>query len=415
MNRKQFLLLVIAVLILGGAGLAVYWQNIAAYRESGSKIGAKILPGLKLADVAQIELIDAKGKATLVRKENYWVVQERENYPADFKAISDFTIKLADLKVVQSDTANPAMLPRVELVDPAAKKPEDPAAKKADDPAARKADDRKETEGTGTRVEFKDASGKTLAALVLGRTVLKKDPGNPLPSAQDGVPAGRYIRLLGDREQVVVVNDPLSNARADPGRWLDKDFAKIDRVKTLAVANDGGGWKITRDVEWGQWKFAGGTDKLDASAAVGATNALGQLSFNDVAVGTRLEDEGSPVTVTAETFDNLVYTLKIAKRKTGNDYLLNVSVAGEPPRTREAEKGEKAEEKERRDKDFAESRQRLELRLARDKARSGWLYVIDAKQAEPFMKSRADMVAKPRPKDDKGGPPPGFPSPFGIR
>src|ERR687891_1056801 len=121
MNQKQFMILVIALVVLGGAGIAMYWQNISAYRESGSKIGAKILPGLKIAEVAQIELADAKTKTTLVRKENHWVVQERENYPADFKAISDLTIKLAELKVIQSDTANPAMLPRVALVDPTAK------------------------------------------------------------------------------------------------------------------------------------------------------------------------------------------------------------------------------------------------------------------------------------------------------
>ena len=394
MNRKQFLLLVIALLVLGGAGIAMYWQNVTEYRDTGSKIGAKILPGLKIADVAQVELADAKTRATLVRKENHWVVQERESYPADFKAISDFTIKLADLKVVQSDTANPAMLGRVELNEPAANK--------------------KEGEGTGTRVELKDAAGKPLAALVLGKTVLKKDPGNPLPNAQDGVPAGRYIRILGDKEQVVVVNDPLANASPQPGRWLDKDFAKIERIKTLTVSNDSGSWKITRDLEWGQWKFVGGSGDLDASSAVGAVNALSQLSFNDVAVGTKLEDEGKPVTVTAETFDNLVYTVKLAERKTGDDYLINVSVAGDPPRAREVEKGEKAEDKERRDKDFAESRKRLELRLARDKARSGWLYVIDAKQAAPLIKSRTDMVAKKRPPDDKAGPR-GLTPPFPLR
>lgn len=398
MNRKQFLLLVLALAVLGGAGLVMYFKSASEYRESGSRIGAKILPGLNISEVAQVELRDAKTGVTLVRKENHWIAKERDGYPADFKAISDLIIKLADLKVVQSDTANPAMLPRVDLVEPGAMK--DAGKDKG--------------EGAGTRVEIKDAAGKSLAALVLGRTVLKKDPGNPLPSAQDGVPAGRYIRVLGDKEQVVVVNDPLSSATAQPGRWLDKDFAKIERIKTFAVSNESGGWKITRDLEWGQWKFAGGGGDLDASSAVGAVNALGQLAFNDVAVGTKLEDEGRPVTVTAETFDNLVYTLRIAKRKTGDDYLLNVNVAGEPTLSREAEKGEKAEDKERRDKEFAESRKRLELRVARDKARSAWLYVVDAKQVAPLLKGRGDMVAKRKPAADKGGKGPLTP-PFPFR
>ena len=39
MNRKQFLVLVIALIVLGGAGIALFQQDIAAYRASGAKIG----------------------------------------------------------------------------------------------------------------------------------------------------------------------------------------------------------------------------------------------------------------------------------------------------------------------------------------------------------------------------------------
>ena len=371
MNRKQFLVLIVALLVLGGAGLAMFWQDLAAYRTAGSKIGGKLLPNLKIADLAQLELRDAKNRVTLVRKENHWVVQERDGYPADFKAISDFVIKLSDLKIVQADTVGESLLPRVELVEPG------------------------KGEGAGTLVELKDAGGKTLAAVVLGKKVLKKDPGNPLPSAQDGVPAARYIRVLDEKNQVVVVSDPLAAAEAQPGRWLDKDFAKIERVKTLSVESDNG-WKITRDEEWGQWKFAGGGGDLDPSGAVSAVNSLGQLSFNDVVAGAKPEEEGKPVTITADTFDNLVYTVRLAKRKGSEDYLLNVNVSGEPPRERQGEKGEKAEDKERRDKDFAESRKRLELRIARDKARSAWTYVVDAKQVAPLLKPRGEMQRKPQ-------------------
>ena len=115
MNRKQFLLLMLALLVLGGVGIALFWQNLDDYRASGAKIGAKLMPGLKLADVARVDLRDAKNKATLVRKENFWVVQERESYPADFKAISDLIIKLSDLKVVQADTVSESLLPQLEI------------------------------------------------------------------------------------------------------------------------------------------------------------------------------------------------------------------------------------------------------------------------------------------------------------
>jgi hypothetical protein len=395
MNRKQFLILLLTLIVLGGAGLAMFWQDIAEYRASGQKIGGRLLPNLKVADVAQIELKDAKSHATLQRKENGWFVQERSSYPAEFKAISDLIIKLIDVKVLQNEAIGESLMPRVDLLEPAQGK----------------------TEGTGTQVVLKDASGKVLANLVLGKTVLKKDPGNPLPSAQNGVPAARYVRVIG-KENAFVVSDPLANADAQPGKWLDKSFAKVDRVRTLTVSPvDGAPWKISREQEWGQWKFASGGGDLDASSAVAAVNALSNMSFSDVEVNKKPEDEGKPVVVTAETFDNVTYTYKIAQRKKGNEYLVNVSVAGEPPAQRTPEKDEKPEEKEKRDKQFAESRKLLELRLAREKIQSQWSYELDAKQVEPLLKTRDQMIAKRQPPGGpQGGMPPGMPPgmPFGM-
>jgi hypothetical protein len=375
MNRSQFLLLVVTLIVLGGAGAALFWQDIAAYRASGAKIGAKVLPDVKLNDVAQVVVRDAKSQATVLRKDNAWVVQERGAYPANVQQISDMLIKLTELKVVQSESIGASLLPRVDLLEP-----------------VKAADSGKPAEGSGTLVEMKDASGKTLAGLILGKVVLKKDPGNPLPNAQDGVPAGRYIRNAGVKETVAVVSDPLSNVSADPGKWLAKAFFKTERIKTLTVAGPGEvQWKIARDEEWGQWKFAAGGGELDASAAVGAVNALGKLDFADVAVDAKPDDAAKPVTVTAETFDNLVYTLKIARAKT--DYHVNLTLSGEPPAQRVPEKGEKPEDKEKRDKDFAENRKTLEARIAQEKALGKWTYIVESKTLAPLLRSRAQLVA----------------------
>src|SRR4030065_2501670 len=109
MNRKQFLYLVIALVVLGGAGLALVWQDIAAYRASGAKIGAKLLPGLKIADVAEMRLQDPKRQVTLARKETMWVVQERGGYPASFQELSGLMIKLIELNVTQSEQVGGAL------------------------------------------------------------------------------------------------------------------------------------------------------------------------------------------------------------------------------------------------------------------------------------------------------------------
>jgi hypothetical protein len=390
MNRKQFLVLVIVLLVLGGAGLALIWQDISAYRTSGARIGAKLLPGLKLADVAEIRLQDAKQQATLARQEKGWVVTERGGYPASFQDISDFLIKLVELKVTQSEHVGATLLPRVELAEPGAK------------------------EGAGTLIEMKDAGGKPLARLIIGKKVLKKDPMNPLPAAKDGVPAGRYVLPPNAKDTVVVVSDPLNSVTASPGRWLSKDFFKADRIRTLAVGPEGAAprWKITRAEEWGQWKFAAGGGALNPSAAVGAVNKLGSLGFDDVAANAKAEATDKPVVAVVETFDNLVYRVKAAKRKKDDDYLVSFTVTGEPPKSRVPEKGEKKEDAERRDKEFAESRKRLAERIASEKALAKWTYVVGARELEPLLASRSDMTAR---KSD-GRLPPGFPPGFpGMR
>ena len=277
------------------------------------------------------------------------------------------------------------MFPRLDLADPA----------KGGDAA-----EPRRGEGAGTAIEFRDAAGKPLARLVLGKKVLKKDPMNPLPAAKDGMPAGRYVRVDGAKDTIVVVSDPLNSAEAGPGRWLNKDFFKADRIKTLAVGPEGGAprWKIARNEEWGQWKFAGGGGDLHPSAAVMAVNKLGSLAFNDVAADPKSEAADKPLVAVMETFDNLVYTVKLAKRSKSDDTLVSFTLAGEPPKTRVPEKGEKGEQKERRDKEFAESLKRLQDRVAAEKALSKWTYVIARGELEPLLRSRSDMTVPKREK-----------------
>ncbi|HXV10761.1 MAG TPA: DUF4340 domain-containing protein [Burkholderiales bacterium] len=370
MTRKQFLILILALLVLGGVGLALFWKDYSAYRDSGARIGAKLLPDLRIADVAEIRLQADKRRATLVRKENAWVVEERGGYTADFDAISALMVKLIELKITQSEHVAAKLYPRLNLGEPG------------------------KGDGAGTVMEFKDAAGKSLARIILGKTVLKKDPVNPLPGARDGVPAGRYVLPPGAKDLVVAVSDPLNAVEADPAKWLKKDFFKAERIRTLAVGPEGGApqWRITRNEEWGEWRFANG-GKLDASAAVTATNKLGTMRFADVIAGPG-SDPVHPWTVAvAETFDNLTYRVKIAKRKAGDDYQMTFTVSGTPPRKRVPEKGEKPEEKERRDKDFAETLKALDERIAAEKALAKWTFVVASAEVEPLLKSGAEMTA----------------------
>lgn len=266
MNRKQFLWLMLAVVVMCGASLALFWQDLTAYRDSGAKIGAHLLPPMKVSDVAKLRLQDATSEVTLAAKDKVWRVEQRGGYPADFAEISGLILKLLEAKVVQSEAVGASLHGRLDLLAP---------VKGAKD-------------GTGTLVELSDAAGKVLVSMVLGKVSLKKDPMNPLPNAKDGVPAGRHILVAGKGDNVFVVSDPLEKAVARPGAWLARDFFKIDRIKTLQLAGDSStSWKITRDEEWGQWKFAAGGGQLDPSAAVTVNNAWSGLGSATSSLTTR--------------------------------------------------------------------------------------------------------------------------------
>ena len=219
MNRKQFLWLMLVVLLLGGVSLALFWQDITLYRDSGAKIGARLMPELKISDVAKLRLQDADKEVTLALKDKVWRVEQRGGYPADFAEISGLILKLLDVKVVQTETVGASLHPRLNLLAP------DKVAKD------KGANDKGAKEGTGTLMELSDASGKVLVSLVLGKVSLKKDPMNPLPNAKDGVPAGRHVLVAGRGDSVAVVSDPLEKAVTAPGAWVAKDFFKEKGVK----------------------------------------------------------------------------------------------------------------------------------------------------------------------------------------
>jgi hypothetical protein len=377
-------------------------------------------------------------------------VRERGDYAANFQEISDLMLKLLELKVTQSEQVGASLLPRLELSEPdkigdgdvtQPQKADGAAAPKATGDAVKpqssgdgakpqnsadaakpqsSADAAKPRrgEGTGILIEFQDAQNKNLARLVLGKIVKKKDPLNPLPNAVDGVPAGRYVLPATAKDIVVVVSDPLSKADANPGKWLSKDFFKADRIKTLTVGPEGGApsWKIARSEEWGQWKFAAGAGDLAAGRAVAAVNALGQMTFADVAVNAKPEDAGKPVVVTAETFDNLTYTVRIAKQQSGEDYLVNVTVAGEPRKPACRTRTRKRRNPSRRNaatktlpRTSSGSRSGSRASGCFRSGPTSWR----RKDVEPLMMERSDLVAKKDAKGEKGLPP-GFPGMPGM-
>ena len=70
MNRKQLLILLAIVVVLGAAGWIILRNNSNSWHAGGADLGGKLLPGLPVNDVAQVTIKSGDGQVTLVRDNN---------------------------------------------------------------------------------------------------------------------------------------------------------------------------------------------------------------------------------------------------------------------------------------------------------------------------------------------------------
>ena len=375
MNRKQFIILLALVVILGGAGLLVRQRNRASWQNSSQSIGQKLLPNLAVNDIAQITVKSGTNELNLAKRDNLWRVHERGDYPANFSQISELLLKFADLKIVQTEEIGPSQLGRFDLLPPG--------------PAT----------NTGTLVEFKDAGGKTFDSVLLGKKHLNK-PATDSPYGGEGWPDGRYVRA-GDAKSVVVISDPLDNAEPKPESWLNRDFFGIEKPRAIAAqfSEATNSWKLTRTAETNDWELADARpgEELDPSKISSVTSAFTSPSFSDVLPGnTPPEISGltNATTLSVETFDGFTYAAKIGAQRDGN-CPLTISVTANLPAQRAAAKDEKSAETAKSDKEFQDRQKALADKLAKEKQFGNWIYQVPADAVDSLLKKRGQLLAEP--------------------
>ena len=372
MNKKQFLTLVIALVVLAAAGAGVQWWQQRSWDQTDVQAGKKLLPTLTAISVAEIALRNGTAEVHLVKKGAEWVVRERADFPADFSRIAELLGKLADLKIIQSDQVAPDKLADFDLVAP-----------KAGAGA-----------GQGTALELKDASGKSLATLLLGKTMMRK---GMIPSQEGGpplegdIPYGRYV--ISGAESIAAVSEPLAQADANPSTWLVKELFRIDPAKSVTSFGPGGESRWTMTKANGLWGWTGG-EKPDPQKAQDVISALYLVMSKDVVADPVAVDTGlsKSVTLKADTPDGVNYTVKIGAKADDDSYYLSFTLTGEPPKVRPPEKGESAEDKAKRDKEYGEQRVKVIERLDREKLFAKWTYKTPKYAAELLLRDRAQLM-----------------------
>ena len=388
MNRKQLTLLIVVCVVLGAAGLILSKRKQADWNKASAELGQKLFKDFPINDVAQLRIKSHEAEVSVVKKGDDWVVKERGEYPANFGEVIDVLRKFLDVKVAQPQPITQAQLGRLELLPP----------------------DR--ATNSGTLVECKDAGGKTLVALTLGKKHMKQAKGEP-QFGGGSWPDGRYVMVGDDPKKVALIGDTpsLNNLEPKPEQWLNKDFFKVEKLKAVSVvaAQATNHWKLARETETGDWKLtdAKGDEKADSSKVSGMNFLLNTPSFNDVALAWSFNETNKPTTTaTIETFENFKYTVRLAS-KGADDYYLNLAVSAEFPKERTgATTNETKEVKDKLDKEFKEKTEKLQEKLKTEQTYGKWSYVVSKWTVDNLLKERKDLLAekKEEPKKEETKP-----------
>ena len=375
MNRKQFALLLFLLVVLGIGGLMVYNRQNDLSGVGDPALGKKLLGNFPVNDVAHIAFQQGTNELNLVKKDNLWRVRERDDYPANYQQISEALLKLSDLKVVQSETVGASQLPRLDLVA-----------------------------GQGSNaalvVDFKDAQDKSLRTLLLGKKHMQKsNRPSPYGDMSEGYPDGRYVKVGATSDKVDLVGDGLTQLEPRPEQWLNKDFFKVEKLRSISLSGPAAtnSWQVSRETETGEWKLADAKtgEQLDTSKASAFNNALTSPTFTDVAPASKADQLGlaKPNVLTVQTFDNFTYTVKVGQ-KTNDDYPVLISVTADLPKERTPGKDEKPDDKAKLDKVFKDNQSVLEAKLDKDKTYGNWVYLMSSWTLDPLLKDRAQLLVE---------------------
>lgn len=380
MNKKQLTLIGIVALVVGVIAIIVSYYQQRPYAESSKKMGAKLLGHFDINTVSAMRIANSADSVTVEKTGDIWTVKERYHYPANFPMLAGFLRKLEDMKITKPVQVGPSRLPLLDLVPP-------------------------DKNGKSVRIELKDGSGKVLKNLLLGASHMRESQGGPYGAS--AYPDGRYIMVDGQPDAIALVADPLTQADPKSSNWINKDWFKVEKLKSITVVSTKPecNWKVSRETESGDWTLANikSGEQFDKSKGSTVTNAFSWASFNDVTAATPdVTGLDKPTTVgTLETFDGFTYTVKVGKSFANDDnYYCQMSVIGNFPKSRTPVKDEKPEDKEKLEKTFQEKIHKFEQKLKTEQTYSQWTYLVSKSSTlAPLFKERKDLLAD---KKDQG-------------
>jgi hypothetical protein len=275
------LLLVTAVAVV--AAVLVSYRGSAG--DTDPLVGTVVLPDVrqKLGDVTRLTLIHGTSKTLLLRQNGRWVVEEKDDYPADQSKVAQAVRGLADLRYVEPKTRKPDLYPRLQVEDPASK------------------------DAKSTLVTASDAKGTLLGEIIAGKRQV-----DLLGGGTDGI----YVRKPGGAQSWLARGT--LELPDDATDWLDRGILDVphEKVKEMVIIQpDGSRLDIFHDKPEAPLALKGApaNAKLKSDTVlVEPTTALASLTLNDVRPANALPfPEAGVSRAEITTFDDVVFKLAL--------------------------------------------------------------------------------------------------------
>lgn len=198
MQKRTIFILVLVTLALVGI---LFAQDIATQWTQSGLEKKSFVPSLKkqLGSVAKVVITVGGNKdfsqIHLVKSEDVWRVQEKENVVADNKKISQFLIRLGDATPIEPKTTRAEYYEKIGVQEPNVK--------------------------GGVRVDLVDQSEKPITSIFIGRYA--------------GPQSGTYVRKLGESQSWLVSGNLTPETQV--GGWLDKEIINLspDAIQKITI------------------------------------------------------------------------------------------------------------------------------------------------------------------------------------
>lgn len=285
MNQKPFMIAAGTAVVLLAAGV---WLSMHRSNLQGNVVGYEVFSDLEpaLGEVEEIRFSKGDGSRTTLRKSaDSWVVVERQ-YPADSGRVRELALALANLKVVERKTSDPANYAKLGVEAP-------------DTPTA-----------GSTLVEV--VAGKKTWALIVGK-------------GADG--RGVYIRKPAEVASSLAT--PLISADPDQKRWIDRLLTDIPGTSVHEIAvkpASGPAYLLTRKdrgtAELTLSPVPKGRHQVSSMSLNGQADALSAFHFDEVRAQPATAPAPSDI-ATYRTFDGQV--IELAGHREGEKTYITVT------------------------------------------------------------------------------------------